>query len=485
MKNIENDKNPKLNETPGPVVRLAPEPDLEVEKALLGTLLIYGAQDFADVLDVGLLPQHFFRDSHAEIFAAIADLFNQNEPVDNITLSEKLRARKTLTMVGGVSYLVELQGVALTLHSIRSYAKIIVDRAMLRRLMVVAASVTEKCQSTPHSVEEVLDEAEAQIFGIRDSRPEGSLIYVPDSLDSVVDFIFEVHDSKSGLSGVPTGFKKMDRLTGGFQKTDLIILGGRPGMGKTSLALNFALNVACPARRQVYRDFPPYSVLIFSLEMGRDQILMRLLCQMGEHDLLDMRTGRFSSQELRKLSDSAENLKRASIFVDDSSGGKLRPLDVRAKARRLKRQLKALGQPELGLIVVDYLQLLTPNNERHNNREREVAELSSSLKNLAKELDLTVLCCSQLKRSDVGKPDLADLRDSGAIEQDADIVAFVLREEVIHPDKPELQGKAELQIKKHRNGPTGVVHMTFLKHCSSFVPAAFEEYLDPNSGGGK
>ncbi|MDR1164951.1 MAG: replicative DNA helicase [Deltaproteobacteria bacterium] len=462
------------------VFEFAPHPDLEAERALLGSLIVYGAANMPEILDAGLQPADFYRDAHREIFAAIADLYNSNEPIDLITLSEKLRRRQTYAKVGGAGYLAELQDLGSSFFHSQSYARAIVDKSTLRRLMVVAAETTDKCQTCSSSAAEILDETEATIMKIRDSRADSDMVYVPDSLEVVHDQIIKLFDLKGALSGIPTGYAYLDGKTGGFQKSDLIVLGGRPGMGKTAMALNMALNVAIPSMRQSSRDLPARSVLIFSLEMVLSQILQRMICQVGHYDLLAMRTGKLSVEDMGRLTDTLSLLKEAPIYIDDSSSGqKLKPVVLRAKARRLQRQLQTQGLPNLGLIVVDYLQLMS-SNEPATNREREVAEISMSLKNLAKELDVTVLCCSQLKRSDAGKPDLADLRDSGAIEQDADIVMFMLRPEVLKSD-PELEGKAELQIKKHRNGPTATVHLHFLKHCSSFVPPLFESYNSQES----
>ncbi|MDR2197967.1 MAG: replicative DNA helicase [Deltaproteobacteria bacterium] len=463
----------------GGVINIAPPPDMEIERGLLGNLLLYNAESLPDVLDAGLQPADFFREAHGEIYSAIADLYNSNEQVDMNLAAEKLRSRKTLSGVGGLAYLSELEAVACVGMMAKSYAKVIVDRATVRNLMKIAAETTEKCRSTPSSVEEVLDETEARVFALRDNRVTGNMVYLADALNPVYEKIVKLSDLKGALSGVPTGFNYLDKLTGGFQKSDMIILGARPSMGKTSLALNFALNVALPEMRQGFRDMPPYAVLIFSLEMKLDQILQRLLCQVGRYDLLQMRSGTLQNSEYARLTQTLSVMKHAPIFIDDSSSQKLKPLDIRAKARRLKRKLSASGI-ELGLIVVDYLQLIIPN-ERHNNREQDVAEVSSSLKSLAKELDVPVLCCCQLKRADVANPDLSDLRDSGAIEQDADLVAFVLRPEMIFPDKPELEGLGQLMIKKHRNGPLGDVYMHFLKYCASFTPGAFEPYVPPPS----
>jgi replicative DNA helicase len=449
-----------------------------VERILLGTLLHYSGENFPEVLDVGLRPEDFYRDIHGEIFAAMGELYNANEPIDVTILKEKLLQRKSLNKVGGEAYLEDLFLVAATHFHTKNYAKIVSDRSVVRRLLKASAETIRTCEETPSSADEVLDRAEASIFGIRDGRLNTSLIQLGETMIPIYDRIMELKDLKGRLSGIPTGFNHLDYLTGGFQRTDLIILGGRPGMGKTAITLNLALNAAIPEIRQGFRSMPPFTILFFSLEMGREQIVMRILCQLGRFDLLKMRTGRLSEEEYRRVLEVMAKLKDAPIHIDDTSGQKLRPMDLRAKARRLQRKLQAMGKPPLGLIVVDYLQLLSPNNEQHNNREREVAEISAGLKSLAKEMDVAVLCCSQLKRSDAGKPDLSDLRDSGAIEQDADMVCFILRKELIHPDKPEYKGKGELQIKKHRNGPTDNIDLLFLKEFSCFIPAPYERIMD-------
>jgi replicative DNA helicase len=449
--------------------------DLMTEMVLLGTLIRGGGQNLPDALETGLLPEDFFRPAHAEIYSAIADLYNRDEPIDSVTLSDRLRSRGTYESVGTEAYLSDLEDKAVGFHSCAQYAKIVVDRAALRTLRTVGNEIAEKCSSGPESVDDLLTDVEEAIFAIRNRRFTGSLVYLPDTLADVQARIHELSQLNGNLSGIPTGFGQLDALTGGFQKSDMIILGGRPGMGKTAVTLNLALNVAIPWRRERFKEMPPYSVMIFSMEMSREQIVMRILCQLSRLDLLKMRSGTLTADELPVLSTVMDEISNAPVYIDDTSGKKLSPLDLRAKARRLQRNLTRYKLPPLRLIVVDYLQLMTPDSQ-HNNREREVAEISASLKGLAKEMNLTVLCCSQLKRSDDGAPELSDLRDSGAIEQDADIVAFILRKEVLHPDKPELEGKAELQIKKHRNGPTGVVHMRFIKQSSCFVPASYESF---------
>ena len=456
------------------VISLRKEPDIEVEKLLLGTLLNYSGENFPDVLDEGLRPEDFYRATHGVIFDAMAGLYNENEPIDVVILAEKLKNSGFLTKIGGAGYLEDLFALAITQYHTRQYAKIVVDKAAVRRLMAACGDSMRKCEEGPKCADDVLDEAEAAIFKIRDARLNSSLASARDLIPSTYDMIVGFKSLRGALSGIPTGFDDLDFLTGGFQRSDLIVLGGRPGMGKTAIPINLAWNASLPPLRQGQQTMPASSVLFFSLEMSRDQIMQRIVCQLAKLDLLRMRAGRLSDDEYELGLKKMSILQSGSLYIDDSSGRKLRPMDLRAKARSLKRKLAAGGLPPLELIVVDYLQLLTPD-ESQKTREREVAEISAGMKSIAKELNVAVLCCSQLRRSDDSKPDLSDLRDSGAIEQDADMVLFILRKELIHPEKPELAGKAELQIKKHRNGPTGVVDLVFLKESSAFAPARYEK----------
>jgi replicative DNA helicase len=454
--------------------------DLRVEKALLGTLIRGTGDNLPEALEVGLEPHDFYREAHGAIFSGIAALYNQNVKVDLLTLADMLKKNGTFEAAGAEVYLLEVEDFAVSFNSTREYAKMVVDRASMRRLREVGLEILDSCRETPQSVDQLLGDAESAVYDIRDRRHSSSLLFLPDTLQSVYDRICAIAGQGGGLTGVPTGFTYLDSLTGGLQKSDLIILGGRPGMGKTAITLNIALNAAIPSLRQGFKDMPPVTVMIFSLEMGREQITMRILCQLGHFNLLHMRSGGLTAEELAKLSEVMGVLSAAPIYIDDSSGQKLRPIDLRAKARRIQRMVKRLGLPPMGLIVIDYMQLLAPNKE-HPNREREVAEISGALKSLAKELDVAVLCCSQLKRADVEKPDLTDLRDSGSIEQDADIVAFILRKELLHPDKPEFKNQGELQIKKHRNGPTGVVKLYYFKEYTSFVPGTYQDILTGES----
>ncbi|MDR1082105.1 MAG: replicative DNA helicase [Deltaproteobacteria bacterium] len=454
------------------------ELDRKTEKVLLGTLIRGNGENLTDALEVGLIPEDFFSGTHQEVYSAIADLYNRDQPIDIMTLSDKLRTRGTYESVGTEVFLAELEDQAVGFHAVHHYAKVVMDRAALRRLRVVGSEIALKCAEGTDSVDELFNDVEETISNIRERRFKGEIVYLPDTLMDIQRRLEEIAELNGRLGGVPTGFKHLDRLTGGFQKSDLIILGGRPGMGKTAVTLNLTLNAALPWLRETYKDMPAYSVIYFSMEMSREQILMRILSQLGRLNLLKMRSGGLSPEDFSNLTHTFSMLKTAPIYIDDTAGKKMTPLELRSKARRLKRSLDMHKLPPLGLIVVDYLQLLSPDPQQNSNRnrEREVAEISGSLKSLAKEMEVAVLCCSQLKRSDDGAPEISDLRDSGAIEQDADIVAFILRKEVLHADNKDLEGKAELQIKKHRNGPTGVVYLNFIKECSCFVPASFDDF---------
>ncbi|MDR1656475.1 MAG: replicative DNA helicase [Deltaproteobacteria bacterium] len=457
---------PKEN-SPAPVS--LSQPDMEVERCLLGAILANSYDALPQAIESKLIQDDFFREAHGEIYSVMLELYNAGNPVDLLAVTDALSTRKKLTSVGGKSYLSELYDLYGIPQNVGYYARLIIDRALLRRLEKVSLDIADQCRSNPSTVNDLLDEAEASIFKIRDDRTSNRLQIVSEHMADVFNKIVDMRGKSDAISGIPTGFTYLDSLTGGFQKTDLIVLGGRPGMGKTSLALNFAVNVAIPSKRESKRDIPASSVAVFSLEMGTEQLLQRLLCQIGHHDLLSLRSGRITDEEIERLTMSSSLLRQAPIFIDDTAS--ISPLELRAKARRLQSQLRNQGQ-SLGLIVVDYLQLMRPNS-RHNNREQEIREISGSLKALAKELSVTVLTLSQLKRSDELEPSLSDLRESGSIEQDADIVFFVLRKEMVKEDKKnEFHGQAELRLKKHRNGPTGLIKMHFIHKSSCFEPAS-------------
>jgi replicative DNA helicase len=451
--------------------------NLVMERALLGALLVDIREGVPRALDCKLKKEDFYGEANGEIYAAILALWDQNQKVDIFTVGEEIRRRGLESRCGGQAYLSQVWDNSGVPAHVTDYAKSIVDKSQARQLVTICAEVTESCKSNAISVQEVLDEAEAKIFALREARETGRMVYVPDAVHSVHSHVAALFgdSGKKGISGLPTGYSYLDFLTGGFQPSDLIILGGRPGMGKTSLALSIALNATLPYRRQTNAAEPPFSVAIFSLEMAVEQLIQRLICQLGGYDLSSIRSGRLTMEEMDDMRGVVANLMKASLYIDDSSA--LTPLELRARARRLMRKLAGSSYP-LKMIMVDYLQLMRPN-ERHANLEQAVREISGSLKSLAKELNVVVFALSQLRRPEnLKSPSLSDLRDSGAIEQDADIVAFVVRKDVADPGKPELEGQAELIVKKHRNGPTGVVYLRFVKECSRFDPT---DLINPNA----
>lgn len=455
----------------------APPVSREAEEAILGAAFLEPLETLPKVMELGLAVQDFYHPEHQEIFETMLGLYNVASPVDLITVSEALKAKGALEKVGGAAYLAQLADSPGLAAHVASYASLVIDRAILRRLIGVSGAITEECYSLPARVEEVLDRAEASIYKVRDARNAQTLQHLPGLLGQAFARINALAGRTGGLTGIPTGYSDLDDMTGGFQKSDLIILAGRPSMGKTALALNLALAAARPQARQSHRDLPGYAVAVFSLEMSTEQLLQRLICQTGKLDLRDLRTGRLKGDDIFKLTSVMDALGQADVFIDDTPA--IRVMELRAKARRLKSQLATRGDAELGLILIDYLQLMR-GSDRADSREQEISEISRSLKALAKELNVPVVALSQLNRRVEERPDkrplLSDLRESGAIEQDADLIAFVYREEVYKKDNEELRGKAELILGKQRNGPTGKINLTFLHQCSSFEPAEAVEY---------
>lgn len=445
---------------------------LEAERALLGAIILDATEALPQVLETKLIPEDFFKEGHGDIYQVMIHLYDRGEPLDLITIAEALKKHGTLEKAGGPAYLSELYDSVGIASNASRYALMIKDRSVLRRLISISTITTEECRGTPKDVDEVLDRAESAIYRIRDDRGSQSLRRVPDMLGEAFERIQALSSHGEGLTGIPTGFTDLDRLTGGFQSSDLIILAGRPGMGKTAIALNFALNAALPEKRQQFKNIEGVGVAIFSLEMGTDQLLQRLMCQSGHLNLGDLRTGRLKPDDIHNLTTAITSLERAEIYIDDTPS--IRVMELRAKTRRLKSQLMSQGK-DLGLVMVDYLQLMQGSGRgRSDSREQEISEISRALKGLAKELKLPVLALSQLNRKVEDRTDkrplLSDLRESGAIEQDADIIGFVYRPEKYNPDDESLFGKAELLIEKHRNGPTGRINMRFLHEYSSFVP---------------
>jgi replicative DNA helicase len=443
-----------------------PPQNIEAEQSVLGAILINN-----DALNASLellTEEYFYKDSHRRIFFAMTELFDKSEPIDIITLTDHLKRKNELELIGGVPYLTSLVSMIPTSANIRYHAKIVREKAMIRGLLHTATDIARNVYESDFDAEELIDYAEKQIFDLSDKRINVSFSTLKQVIKDSFQMIEQLYDRKEAVTGVPTGFKELDELTTGFQKSDLIIIGGRPSMGKTAFSLNIAQHVG------VHMKEP---VAIFSLEMSKEQLAFRMLCSEAMVDSNSIRKGFIKKDDWHSLTAAASKLAESPIFIDDSSGISI--LEMRAKARRLK------SEHGLSMVVVDYLQLMRGrgNSER---REQEISEISRSLKALAKELKIPVIALSQLNRgvetrTGNKKPTLADLRESGAIEQDADVIIFLYRDEVYNKNSPDNKGKAEIIIAKQRNGPTGEIKLTFLSHCTRFVSysdAAFQDIDD-------
>lgn len=431
-----------------------PPQNIEAEQSVLGSV-IFDNEALPKVLEV-LSPDDFYRESHRRLYNAMLDLFDRNEPIDIITLTDHLKKNNDLDTVGGIAYLTTLANSVPTSANIRYHSKIVREKALMRALIQTATHITAKVYEDSLDADEMVDHAEKMVFDIADKRTKVSFSDMKSIVKDSIRMIEHLYDKKETITGVPTGFKDLDEITAGFQAGDLIIIGGRPGMGKTAFALNIAQHVGVEMKEPV---------AIFSLEMSKEQLAMRMLCSEGMVDASRVRRGFLGKQDWPKLTAAAGNLAASPIYIDDSSGVSV--LEMRAKARRLKREHRGLS-----LVVVDYLQLMRSRGT-FERREQEISEISRSLKALAKELSVPVIALSQLNRAveqrGDRKPTLADLRESGAIEQDADVIIFLYRDEIYNKSNPNNKGKAEIIIAKQRNGPTGSVHLTFLSDKTRFV----------------
>lgn len=456
----------KATETAQPDPQVAglklPPHSVEAEQSLIGGILLDNAawDRIADLVS----EVDFYRDEHRRIFHNIARLIEQGKPADVVTVYESLDKSGDAQHVGGLAYLGEIANNTPSAANIRRYAEIVRERAILRKLVAVGDEIAAHALTPAgRDASLILDEAEGKILGIRDegSRQSGGFTPIQPVLGQVVDRIQELYDrdNPAAVTGVPTGLVDLDKMTSGLQATDMIIVAGRPGMGKTSFALNIAESVALEAQ---------LPVAVFSMEMPATQLVMRFISSVGRLDQHRLRTGRLNDDEWQRLSFALGKLHEAPIYIDETPG--LNPIDLRARARRLHRQCGG----KLGLIVIDYLQLMSSHKET-DNRAAELSEISRSVKSLAKELCVPIMALSQLNRSLEQRPNkrpvMSDLRESGAIEQDADIIMFVYRDEIYNPDTQD-KGKAELIIGKHRNGPTGMVPLTFLGEYTRFENAA-------------
>lgn len=436
-----------------------PPHSVEAEQSVLGGLLLENEalDKIADILG----PADFYRHDHRLIFDHIGRLIEHNKPADIVTVAEALENSAELSAVGGIAYLGALAQNTPTAANIRRYAEIVRERSVMRKLVEVGSGIAESAYSPQgRDAQQLLDEAEAKIFQIAEGGKRSSegfvdiKILLPQVADRI-DQLFQ-RDNPNDVTGIPTGFSDLDSMTSGFQPGDLIIVAGRPSMGKTAFSLNIAENVALDHGAPV---------AVFSMEMAATQLAMRMIGSVGRLDQHRMRTGRLEDEDWVRLTTALGRLNDAPIFIDEGAG--LSSFDVRARARRLHRQCG-----KLGLIVVDYLQLMAaPAGRQGENRATEISEISRSLKALAKELDVPVVALSQLNRSVEQRPDkrpvMSDLRESGAIEQDADLILFIYRDEVYNSDSPD-KGTAEIIIAKQRNGPIGRVRLTFLGEHTRF-----------------
>ncbi|MCK8826862.1 replicative DNA helicase [Natroniella acetigena] len=432
-----------------------PPNSLEAEKSTLGSMLL-DRDAIAKVIEI-LQAEDFYRQSHAIIFNVINDLFDKGEPVDLVTMSEQLRERGKLEEVGGASYITSVVNSVPTASNVEHYAKIVEEKSILRRLIKTSNRIAQLGYQGEQEIDFVLDEAEQLVFNLSQRRNTQSFSVIKDILMDTFDNLEQLYKHKGDVTGVPTGFRDLDKMTSGFQKADLVIIAARPSMGKTALALNIAQYTA------VEEDTP---VAIFSLEMSKAQLVQRMLCSEAQVDSHRLRTGYLNETDWQRISQAAGRLGEAKIFIDDTPG--ITVMEMRAKARRIQ------AEHGLELILIDYLQLMR-GRKNSESRQQEVSEISRSLKGLARELDVPVVSLSQLSRAveqrNDKRPQLSDLRSSGSIEQDADIVAFIYRDDYYNPDS-EKAGITEIIIGKQRNGPVGTVELAFQKEYTKFVDLA-------------
>ncbi|QOR66642.1 replicative DNA helicase [Cytobacillus suaedae] len=430
-----------------------PPQNIEAEQAVLGAIFLEPAS--LTLASEVLIPDDFYRASHQKIFNAMLNLNDKGEPVDLVTVTAELADVKLLEEIGGVSYLSDIANSVPTAANIEYYAKIIEEKSILRRLIRTATTIASDGYSREDEVEALLSEAEKTILEVAQRKNAGAFKNIRDVLVETYDNIEELTNRKGDVTGIPTGFTELDRMTAGFQRNDLIIVAARPSVGKTAFALNIAQNVATKTDE---------NVAIFSLEMGAEQLVMRMLCAEGNINAQALRTGALTAEDWSKLTMAMGSLSNSGIFIDDTPG--IRISDIRSKCRRLKQE------NGLGMILIDYLQLIQGSGRSGENRQQEVSEISRSLKELARELKVPVIALSQLSRGveqrQDKRPMMSDIRESGSIEQDADIVAFLYRDDY-YDKESENKDIIEIIIAKQRNGPVGTVSLAFVKEYNKFV----------------
>ena len=430
-----------------------PPHDLEAEQAIIGSML---TDRDAVISSIEVLKEEdFYREDNRAIYAAILNLYNRSEPIDIITVKAELESMGKFEQVGGLEYLAELPEKVPTTANAEKYIKIVEEKSILRRLIKTANEIIELGYSPTEDVEDIMEGAEKKIFDIMQQKNQKSYTPIKDVLVESFTKLEELYNRKQHITGVPTGFSELDYKTAGLHGSDLILIAARPAMGKTAFALNIATNASVRAK---------VPVAVFSLEMSKDQLVNRILCSEAMVDSNKVRTGKLEENDWTKLAESIGPLSEAEIYIDDTPG--ISVTEIRAKCRKLKLE------KNIGMVVIDYLQLLQGSNKRNGSREQEISEISRSLKILAKELNVPVIALSQLSRAAEQRPDhrpmLSDLRESGAIEQDADIVMFLYRDDYYNEDS-EKKDIAEVIIAKHRGGSTGTVELLWLGSYTKFV----------------
>ena len=435
----------------------------EAEQSVIGAIFLE-PQALITASEI-LIPEDFYRRAHQMIFQTMQSLSDQGKAIDVVTVTEELSVKKELEDVGGLSYISELANAVPTAANIAHYAKIVEEKALLRRLINVATKIVQDSYTREDEVEALLSEAEKKMMEVANRKNGGDFKHVKDVLVDTFDNIEKLQSRQGDVTGIPTGFRDLDHITAGFQRNDLIIVAARPSVGKTAFALNIAQSAAVQAGE---------NVAIFSLEMGADQLIMRMLCAEGNIDAQALRTGALTTEDWGKLTMAMGSLSNSGIYIDDSAG--VRVNELRAKCRRLAQE------HGLGMIIIDYLQLIQGSGRPGENRQQEVSEISRSLKGLARELKVPVIALSQLSRGveqrQDKRPMMSDLRESGSIEQDADIVAFLYRDDY-YDKESESKNMIEIIIAKQRNGPTGTVTLAFKKEFNKFINVDWSQHQPP------
>ncbi|CAA9432763.1 MAG: Replicative DNA helicase (DnaB) [uncultured Rubrobacteraceae bacterium] len=441
---------------------LVPPHDLDAERAVIGAMLVSEAA--VSVVGEMVVAEDFYSETHRVLYGCMMRLYSRGEPIDQLTLTNELRSVGEFDRVGGRQYVFRLVESVPTAANAARYAEIVRGKALLRAVIDAGDRIQQQAFAEPDDVSTALDAAEQLIYGVSNRQMKEHLAPVSDLAPSALEMIQRLYEQEGEVTGVESGFEDLDRLTTGFHKSDLVILAARPAMGKTALALNIIWHAAA------VKDLP---VAIFSLEMSKEQLVQRLISQTTRIRTQDLRSGNVKAEDWPKLVRGVAEVAKAPIWIDDSAGITL--MEMRAKVRRLASRLNAQGEIPLSLVVVDYLQLMVGQGNRSENRQQEISEISRGLKVLARDLDVPVLAIAQLSRAVEARHDkrpmLSDLRDSGAIEQDADMVMFLYRDEYYNPDSDD-KGIAEVIVGKHRNGPTGREQLAWLEQYTKFASLA-------------